>query len=292
MRKNQKKTLMIYLGPAVLIIVIFLYLPIILNFINSLYSWGAINTEKVFVGLENYTRLFEDEVFYTALKNNFLFAIVSVIFQIGVSFLIASVLESKLIRKHQTFFRTIYFIPSLLMVTVTGILFKMLFNPTLGLVNPLLDLLGINSANVDLLGNSDTAIYAVIAMSQWQYIGYTVILFIVAMQNIPEDLYEAAEIDGANAVQRLLRITLPQMKDTIMINMIIVVSGSIRVFDEVYVMTSGGPGTSTETLATYLYRTGFNNDEMGYASAIGAVIFLITFILGIFQLKGYSLDED
>ena len=292
MTKNQKKTLMIYLGPAVLIIVIFLYLPIILNFINSLYSWGAINTEKVFVGLENYTRLFEDEVFYTALKNNFLFAIVSVIFQIGVSFLIAGVLESKLIRKHQTFFRTIYFIPSLLMVTVTGILFKMLFNPTLGLVNPLLDLLGINSANVDLLGNSDTAIYAVIAMSQWQYIGYTVILFIVAMQNIPEDLYEAAEIDGANAVQRLLRITLPQMKDTIMINMIIVVSGSIRVFDEVYVMTSGGPGTSTETLATYLYRTGFNNDEMGYASAIGAVIFLITFILGIFQLKGYSLDED
>lgn len=244
------------------------------------------------MGLENYTRLFEDEVFYTALKNNFLFAIFSVIFQIGVSFLIASVLESKLIRKHQTFFRTIYFIPSLLMVTVTGILFKMLFNPTLGLVNPLLDLLGINSANVDLLGNSDTAIYAVIAMSQWQYIGYTVILFIVAMQNIPEDLYEAAEIDGANAVQRLLRITLPQMKDTIMINMIIVVSGSIRVFDEVYVMTSGGPGTSTETLATYLYRTGFNNDEMGYASAIGAVIFLITFILGIFQLKGYSLDED
>lgn len=292
MTKNQKKTLMIYLGPTVLIIVIFLYLPIILNFINSLYSWGAINTEKVFVGLENYTRLFEDEVFYTALKNNFLFAIFSVIFQIGVSFLIASVLESKLIRKHQTFFRTIYFIPSLLMVTVTGILFKMLFNPTLGLVNPLLDLLGINSANVDLLGNSDTAIYAVIAMSQWQYIGYTVILFIVAMQNIPEDLYEAAEIDGANAVQRLLRITLPQMKDTIMINMIIVVSGSIRVFDEVYVMTSGGPGTSTETLATYLYRTGFNNDEMGYASAIGAVIFLITFILGIFQLKGYSLDED
>lgn len=292
MTKNQKKTLMIYLGPAVLIIVIFLYLPIILNFINSLYSWGAINTEKVFVGLENYTRLFEDEVFYTALKNNFLFAIFSVIFQIGVSFLIASVLESKLIRKHQTFFRTIYFIPSLLMVTVTGILFKMLFNPTLGLVNPLLDLLGINSANVDLLGNSDTAIYAVIAMSQWQYIGYTVILFIVAMQNIQEDLYEAAEIDGANAVQRLLRITLPQMKDTIMINMIIVVSGSIRVFDEVYVMTSGGPGTSTETLATYLYRTGFNNDEMGYASAIGAVIFLITFILGIFQLKGYSLDED
>lgn len=292
MTKNQKKTLMIYLGPAVLIIVIFLYLPIILNFINSLYSWGAINTEKVFVGLENYTRLFEDEVFYTALKNNFLFAIVSVVFQIGVSFLIASVMESKLIRKHQTFFRTIYFIPSLLMVTVTGILFKMLFNPTLGLVNPLLDLLGIPSANVDLLGNSDTAIYAVIAMSQWQYIGYTVILFIVAMQNIPEDLYEAAEIDGANAVQRLFSITLPQMKDTIMINMIIVVSGSIRVFDEVYVMTSGGPGTSTETLATYLYRTGFNNDEMGYASAIGAVIFLITFILGIFQLKGYSLDED
>lgn len=292
MVKSRKKILLIYLGPAVLITIVFLYFPIILNFLNSLYSWGAINTEKVFVGVDNYIRLFGDDVFYTALKNNVLFAIISVVFQIGVSFLIASVLESKLIRKHQTVFRTIYFIPSLLMVTVTGILFKMLYNPTLGLVNPFLELLGIDASRVDLLGNSDTAIYAVIAMSQWQYIGYTVILFIVAMQNISEDMYEAAEIDGANAFQRLVKITIPQMKDTIMINMIIVVSGSIRVYDEVYVMTAGGPGTATETLATYLYRTGFNNDEMGYASAIGAVIFVITFVLGIFQLKGYSLNED
>lgn len=289
--KRQKRTAALYLGPAVLIILIFLYLPIILNVGNSLYSWGAISTEKVFVGFDNYTRLFQDNVFYTALKNNFLFVVFSVIFQIGVSFLIASALESRILRKHQTVFRTIYFIPSLLMVTVTGILFKMMYNPTIGLVNPFLELFGIDAAQVDLLGKSGSAIYAIIAMSQWQYIGYTVILFIVAMQSIPDELYEAAEIDGANAFQRLLRITLPQMKDTILINMIIVVSGGIRVFDEVYVMTSGGPGTATETLATYLYRTGFNNDEMGYASAIGVVIFLITFVLGIFQLKGYSTEE-
>lgn len=291
-RKGNKKTAFIYLAPAMIVIVVFLYLPIILNFMNSLYKWGAMSTEVTFVGGKYYKQLMEDETIRIAIKNNIVFAVMSVVCQIGLSLVIAAVLESKFLRRWQSVFRTIYFIPSLLMVTVTGITFKMLYSPSIGLINPLLEKIGIDTSGIDILGNAGSAIFGVAAASQWQYIGYTVVLFIVAMQSISEDIYEAAEIDGANAIQRFFRITVPMMKDTIMINMIIVVTGAVRVFDEVYVMTNGGPGRATQTLATYLYQVGFKNDQMGYASAIAFFVFVVTFILGLFQMKGYDLDVN
>ena len=291
-RKGSKKTAFIYLAPAMIVIIVFLYLPIVLNFMNSLYKWGAMSTEVTFVGGKYYKQLLGDETIRVAVKNNLVFAVMSVACQIGLSLVIAAVLESRFLRKWQSIFRTIYFVPSLLMVTVTGITFKMLYSPSIGLINPILEKIGVDTSNIDILGNAGSAIFGVAAASQWQYIGYTVVLFIVAMQSISEDIHEAAEIDGANSIQRFFRITVPMMKDTIMINMIIVVTGAVRVYDEVYVMTNGGPGRATQTLATYLYQVGFKNDQMGYASAIAFFVFVVTFILGLFQMKGYDLGDD
>ncbi len=291
-RRGSKKTAFIYLAPAMIVILVFLYLPIILNFMNSLYEWGAVSKDVTWIGIENYKELLQDETIRIAIKNNLIFMVMSIVCQIGVSLVIAAVLENKFMRRWQSIFRTIYFIPSLLMITVTGITFKMLYSPTIGLINPLLELFGIDTSNIDILGNPESAIFGVAGASQWQFIGYTVVLFIVAMQNISDDIYEAAEIDGASGIQRFFRITVPLMKDTILINMIIVVTGAFRVYDEVYVMTNGGPGRSTQTLATYLYQVGFENDRMGYASAIAFFVFIITFILGLFQMKGYDLGED
>ena len=290
--KGSRKTAIIYMAPAMIVILIFLYLPIILNFMNSLYKWGAMTTEVSYVGFKYYKELLQDETIRIAIKNNLVFAVMSVACQIGLSLVVAAVLESKFLRRWQSVFRTIYFIPSLLMVTVTGITFKMLYSPSIGLINPLLEAIGIGTSNIDILGNAKSAIFGVAAASQWQYIGYTVVLFIVAMQSISDDIYEAAEIDGANAIQKFSRITVPLMKDTVMINMIIVITGAVRVYDEVYVMTSGGPGRATQTLATYLYQVGFKNDQMGYASAIAFFVFVVTFVLGLFQMKGYDLGED
>lgn len=291
-RRGSKKTAFIYLAPAMIVILVFLYLPIILNFMNSLYKWGAVSTDVQWVGLKYYKELLQDDTIRIAIKNNLVFVIMSVACQIGVSLVIAALLESKFLRKWQSFFRTVYFIPSLLMITVTGITFKMLYSPTIGLINPILEIFGVDTSRIDILGNANSAIYGVAAASQWQFIGYTVVLFIVAMQSISDDVYEAAEIDGATGIQKFFRITVPLMKDTIMINMIIVITGAFRVYDEVYVMTSGGPGRSTQTLATYLYQVGFKNDQMGYASAIAFFVFIVTFILGLFQMKGYSYGDD
>lgn len=290
--KKNRKTIWLYLFPAVLMVVIILYLPIFINLYESFFSWGAMSTRHEFVGFENYIKMFQDDIFYIAVKNNLIFTVMSVICQIGISLLIANVLETKFIRRTAVFFRTVYFIPSLLMVTVVGIAFQMIYSPSIGIVNPLLEMLGIDTTNIDLLGNAGSATYAIAGMSQWQYIGYTVILFVVAIQNIPSDLYEAAEIDGAGAVKKFIYITLPELKDTIIINTIITVTGSIREYDEVFVTTNGGPGNASETLATYLYKVGFTNDQMGYASALAFFIFIVTFIIGLAQMRSYRLDDQ
>ena len=272
-------------------ITLFLYIPVLINGVNSLFRFGLLNQTRSFTGLENFKRLFSDEVFYISLKNNISFMLISSVFQIGFSLIIAGILDHSSFRKWQRVFRTIYFLPSLLMVTVVGLVFRILYSPSIGLVNPLLELMRISHENLDLLGNASTAIYAVIVMSQWQYIGFTVMLFCVAMQSIPSQLLEAAEIDGAGAIRKFIQVILPQIRSTIAINWIIIISGSIKVFDEVFVTTSGGPGRATETLATFLYRSGFKNDEMGYASTIALVLFLGTFILGLIQMRGYQVEE-
>lgn len=289
MKKN--KTIVIYMLPTVLIVAVLLYLPILINLYESFFSWGAMSTRHDFVGFANYVKMFTDKIFYVAIKNNLIFTVMSLVFQIGLSLVIAAVLESKFLRKAQNFFQTVYFIPSLLMVTVVGLTFKMIASPSIGIINPILTFMGIDASGIDLLGNASSATMSIAGMSQWQYVGYTVILFVVAIQNISEDLYEAASIDGANALQKFLYITIPGVKDTILINAIITITGSIREYDEVYVTTGGGPGNATETLATYLYKVGFGNDQMGYASAIAFFIFILTFVIGLLQMRSYHLDN-
>lgn len=270
--------------PALAFVILFIYYPIIQNFFYSMFRWSSFSEEKIFVGLDYYKRLFADPIFYIALKNNVLYAIFSIVVQVGIGMILAAVLEEKVMRRYQTFFRTVYFIPSVISITVVGLLFQLVYNPNIGLLNAFLNAVGLESLTHDWLGQSSTAMFAIIATSQWQYVGYIMLLFLVAIQKIPEELYESAMIDGASAFQKFIHITIPQIRETILVSSIITVIGAFKVFDEVYVMTAGGPGRSTEVLASYLYRTGFRNDEMGYAATIATLIFLITFVVTLIQL--------
>ncbi|HHY99965.1 MAG TPA: sugar ABC transporter permease [Sedimentibacter sp.] len=282
---RNKKVAILFMLPALVFVILFIYYPIIQNFIYSLYRWSSFSEVKVFVGFDYYKRLLSDPIFYIALKNNALYAIISIVFQVGVGMILAAVLEEKIMRRYQTFFRTVYFMPSVISITVVGLLFQLVYNPNIGLLNAFLKVVGLETLTHDWLGRSDTAMFAIIATSQWQYIGYIMLLFLVAIQKIPEELYESAMIDGANAIQKFIHVTIPQIKETILVTSIITIIGAFKVFDEVYVMTAGGPGRSTEVLASYMYRAGFRNDEMGYAATIATVIFLITFIVTLIQLK-------
>ena len=274
-----------YVLPGALLVFVFIYLPVVMSFAFSLYRWSAFSVKKVYVGFAYYHRLLSDPIFYTALQNNGLYAVISIVCQVGLGLVLAAILEEKLFRKHQPFFRTVYFVPSVISFTVIGLLWQMLYNPDIGIVNAALRGVGLEVLALGWLGDSRVAIYAVIAVSQWQYTGYIMMLFLVAIQKIPPELYEAAMIDGANRVQSFFHVTVPQVKAMIVVNMAITVIGAFKVFDEIYIMTGGGPGRSTEVLATYLYRSAFRNDEMGFANAIGCVIFLLTFALSVLQLR-------
>ena len=282
----RRATPYFFLLPAILIMTVFVYLPIVQNFYFSLFRWSSIDPNWKFIGLGNYVRIVSDPLIVTSLRNNTLYALISVLFQVFISLVLAYLLESKLIRPTMsTTFRNILFIPSVLAVSVVGLTWNLIYRPDTGLINQFLRVVGLGSWTHTWLGEEATSIFAVIGVSQWQWVGYCMILFIVAIQAIPDELFESARIDGATPWQQFIKIAVPLVRETILVITTITVIGGFKVFDIVYVMTGGGPNHASDVLGNYLYRVGFRNDEMGYASAIATLLFVITFLLTIVQLR-------
>lgn len=284
MSRFGRWSMLLWVTPAVLLLLVFVYYPVIDNLRLSLFRWNAFSPKEIWVGLDNYRALTQDPVFWSSLFNNVAYAVVSVICQVGGGLVLAAVLEELIRGRWKDFFRTVYFIPAVISLTIVGLLFQFMYNPQIGLVNGFLGAVGLESWQHSWLGESATAIWAIIAMSQWQSVGYVMVLFIVAMQRIPRELYEAAHIDGATRRQAFLRITVPLVREMTLLAMIITVSGAFLVFNEVQVMTAGGPNNSSHTLGTWLYKSAFFNDQMGYAAAIAVVIFVITLVASVVQL--------
>jgi raffinose/stachyose/melibiose transport system permease protein len=275
---------LLWIAPAILLLVVFVYYPVVDNLRLSLFKWGPFSPTETYVGLDNYIALSRDPVFWSSLFNNIAYAVVSVVFQVGGGLVLAAILEELVHGRLKGVFRTVYFIPAVLSLTITGLLFQFMYNPQIGIVNGFLDAVGLDAWKHSWLGESATAIWAIIAMSQWQSIGYVMVLFIVAMQRIPRELYEAAYIDGASRAQAFRRITVPLVREMTLLALIVTISGAFLVFNEVQVMTAGGPNNSSHTLGTWLYKSAFFNDQMGYASAIAVVIFAITLVAAALQL--------
>ena len=274
----------VWVLPALALLLVFVYYPIVENLRLSLYSWNAFSARPVFVGLDNYRTAAGDPIFWRALRNNTVFAVTSLVFQVGLSLVLAAVLEEFVHQRLRGVLRTIYFIPAVISITVAGILFSFLYNPQIGLLNRLLGAVGLESWQHSWLGEPGTAMWSIIAMSQWQSIGYTAILFVVAIQRVPREFYEAARIDGAGKIRSFFSITVPMVREMTTLVTILTISGAFLVFNEVMVMTAGGPSNSSQVLGTWLYRNAFLNDDMGYAAAIATVIFVITLLIGAVQI--------
>lgn len=274
----------VWVLPAVVLLVVFVYYPIVDNFRLSFFTWNAFSTHPVFVGFGNYRTAAGDPIFWRSLLNNILYALISLVFQVGFSLVLAAILEEVVHRRLRGILRTIYFIPATISITVAGILFSFLYNPQFGLLNRALDAVGLHALVHDWLGNPHTAIFGIIGMSQWQSIGYTAVLFIVAIQRIPRELYEAARVDGAGHIRTFFAVTLPLLREMTTLVVILTLSGAFLVFNEVMVMTAGGPSNRSQVLGTWLYHNAFLADNMGYASAIATVIFVLTFAISAAQL--------
>ncbi|MBT2526472.1 sugar ABC transporter permease [Streptomyces sp. ISL-99] len=270
--------------PALALLSVFVYLPLVQNFGFSTLTWDIYSGSQEYVGLENYRELFDDPVFWSSFANNLWYAVISIVFQVFGALLLAALVESVGSERWGRALRAVYFIPSAISLTVAGLLFYFVYEPNLGLLNHALDAVGLGQFGQAWLGQESTAMFAVIAMSQWQGFGYCTLLFAVAIQRIPSELYEAASLDGVGPVRRFFHVTLPLVREMTGLMMMVTVSGAFQVFNEVMVMTSGGPNNSTQVLGTWLYRNGFVRNDFGYAAAIGTVIFVITLTIAVAQL--------
>lgn len=278
--------------PGILILGIFVYYPLFKNIVYSFQSFTLSDITKEWVGLSNYRQLFHDKIILVSLKNNFLYAVISILIQVGFGLILAAVLEDVAFRKVAPALRSIYFIPTVISMTVVCLLFDFIYNPQMGLLNSFLNLMGLDQLAHIWLGSKKTAMYAVIAVSQWQSTGYVAMLFIVAIQKVPVELYESAEVDGAGKFKRFLYITVPQVRQMLFVTMILTVVGAFTVFNEPYILTGGGPGTATMVLSLHMYQTGFVKNNMGYASTIAMLIFVITAVLSSVQFFTYGTDKE
>jgi raffinose/stachyose/melibiose transport system permease protein len=269
---------------AVILVGWFVYYPIVDNFIVSTTDEDIFTGEVTQVGLANYQRLLDDPIVWVSLWNNFLYAVISIVFQVFGAFVLAALIEGLESERLKRFWRAVYFIPSAISITITGLLFYFIYQPESVLLDAVLKASGLTSLIRPWLGDETTAIYSIIAMSQWQGFGYSTLLFAVAIQKIPRELYDAAIIDGAGPLLRLWNVTFPLTREMTGLMIIITVTGAFQVFNEVMVMTAGGPNNSSQVLGTWLYQQGFTENNFGYGAAIAAVIFAVTMVTGIAQL--------
>lgn len=265
---------LIFILPALLGTVIFIVLPVIASFGLSFTSWDLLNPIK-FVGLENYKLIFTEPLFFQILLNTIVFALATSVFGVIIPLVLAAILNSKL--RGSEFFKTAYFLPFITPMIVIGIVWQWIFDPNIGILNRVLHM------HIQWLYDTHFALPALIMVTVWKLIGYNIVIFLSGFASIPDNLYEAAKIDGANPVQTFFNITIPMLSPTIFFVIIITAISSFQVFDLIYLMTQGGPLDSTNVLVYSIYKNAFEYFNVGKASAMAYVLFVIILVLTLVQ---------
>jgi len=274
MRSNQWKIAMVFLLPYLVIFSIFRFIPSVGGLVVSFFKW-SLGGDPKFVGIDNYVNLAQDGSFYTSIRNTLSFFVLTVPVLVVASLLLAMLLNQKLAGRRVM--RTISIIPYVLIPSIVGIMWNWMFDNNFGLLNYYIKKLG--GSPVFWLTDERFALIAVSIVVVWTYIGYDMILFLAGLQGIPKETYEAAEVDGASTFQVFWHITLPLLKPVTMMVSTLTLVNVVQLFDQIYVMTNGGPGTSTLTMVQYMYTSAFTNYELGYGSAIEVVILVLLMVL-------------
>ncbi len=257
--------------------ILFKLIPLVLAGVLSFTKWNPaakLDTMQ-FVGWKNFARLFSDRVFWTSFNNTILYSLLMVPIAIILSLILGVILDKYVFGK--SFLRLAFYLPNISSMVAVSVVWMILFIPKYGPINMFLMGLGIKDPPRWLNG-ADTSLLSIIIVGIWQRLGYNIIIILAGLQGIPASLYEAAEIDGANGVQRFFHITIPSLRNTMFFLIMISFISSFQVFTPVQVMTKGGPGNSSSVLVYYIYKSAFNNNDLGYASAMAWILFFLVFI--------------
>lgn len=263
--------------PALLIYTLFATFPIVVSFYFSFFKWDGYSP-RIWNGLNNYLTLILDPVFWNSIKNNMYFVLFSVFCEIPLGLYLAVVLSGKLFRR-TSIFKTVFFMPIAISTVVIGLMANMVFNYQIGLVNTVLRGIGLDDWAQNWLGNPQLAIFFLCLVVVWQYTGLYMVIFLAALQNVSSEVLEAADLDGATGMRKTWFITIPIISDTIFASIILCISGALRGFDLIYIVTNGGPNHATEVAATYMFGQTFRSMKFGYGSAISIATLIISFLL-------------
>ncbi|GGG19736.1 carbohydrate ABC transporter permease [Paenibacillus aceti] len=262
--------------PALLVFTFFVIVPILWSAWYGFYDWKGIGAMK-FIGFGNYLEIIKDPVFATSLRNNLIVVAASVFGQVPIALALSLVLRQSTL--FQRIIRSVVFLPMVLSSVVIGIIWGYIYHPQIGILNSLLEWIGLGSWKQAWLSNPDISMYMLAIPIIWNFIGPYMIMYIAALQNIPSEIEDASAIDGAKPMRMLFSIRLPMIWDTIKVTVVLCISGSLKTFDLIYVMTGGGPAHSTELLASYMYNNTFSIYRFGYGSAISTSIIIISTVL-------------
>ena len=276
--KFSKKSLTVlgFILPSIIGCLVFIFVPSIMSFVLSFFKWNLISDIK-FIGLNNYIELFHSQEFWFVLKNTILYAIFTTVFATIIPLLLASALNVKI--RGTEFYKTAYFLPFITPMIVIAMIWQWIFDPNIGFINTFFKI------HQDWLFNPDFAMFVLIFVSVWKLIGYNMVIFLSGFSAIDNQIYEAAKIDGAGVFNTFKRITFPLISPTIFFVLLVTTISSFQVFDLIYLMTQGGPDNSTNILVYWLYKNAFEFFNIGKASAIAYVLFILILILTIIQWK-------
>lgn len=288
-RWGKVATIVGFLLPAALVYVGLVLLPVAQAVYFSFFRWNGLGPLQDFVGLDNYLRALGHDDFRNALGHNLQLVVMSLLIQLPIALGLALLIRE--ITWGRALFRTVFFLPFVLSEVVTGVIWNFIYRPDAGLVTTLIQRLFPWVESPALLADPNTVLYALFVVITWKFFGYHMVLYIAGLQNIPAEIEEAAAIDGCDRLQALRFITLPLLGSTIRLSVYLSVLGSLQFFDLIWVMTTGGPVGASDTMATYLYKFGFQRFQLGYGSAVAVIMFLICFVFSLLYQR-FAMRRD
>lgn len=287
---SKKSTKIIMIMPAVILFTVFFLAPIFISVYYSFTDFSGIGAAK-FIGFKNYQVLLKDKFFFIALKNTFIILIGITITILPLSFIVALLLEKPF--RGSGVVQSMIFAPNVIAPILVGLIWLFILDPKMGMINAILRSIGLSDYQQQWIGGKTLTPYSVAVVYLWQVLGFYTTINMAGLRSIPADIYEAAEIDGANYFQRIRKITIPMMKNTIVINTILIITGGFKIFETVKQLTNGGPNHMSDVLVTYMYDTTFTSSRYGYGMAVATVSFVLCLIFSIIYLVnvGKSLEQ-
>jgi raffinose/stachyose/melibiose transport system permease protein len=287
---SKKSTKIIMIMPAVILFTVFYLAPIFISVYYSFTDFSGIGAAK-FIGFKNYQVLLKDKFFFIALKNTFIILIGITITILPLSFIVALLLEKPF--RGSGVVQSMIFAPNVIAPILVGLIWLFILDPKMGMINAILRSIGLSDYQQQWIGGKTLTPYSVAFVYLWQVLGFYTTINMAGLRSIPADIYEAAEIDGANYFQRIRKITIPMMKNTIVINTILIITGGFKIFETVKQLTNGGPNHMSDVLVTYMYDTTFTSSRYGYGMAVATVSFVLCLIFSIIYLVnvGKSLEQ-